>query len=422
MSSTIWVNISRWAVFWCKRAILRVICRTFFLMTTVLLLSVTIMAYGSDFSPVDHTLVRGRQGNITFGVARAGGSVPTENSSLGFRAAEYVSVNRSIVNVTQLTKTPIEAKSVFIQKYANHYPENDTDFLVDISRITKWKWQRNTTSSQIFRNGLRDALGDMGKPDKFILSKQNVQLGEKINFYRHKAFTRISKQLWQLLPKDSLYKPGMIQRCSVVGSSGILQGSNCGHKIDSSDYVFRFNLADVKGYEIDVGIKTNFTTMNPSFLITKFNSLKKTEDRLRFRNLLNQFKGSHLFLPAFAFKWRYYMLIQAASVAKRYTSVRPIFGHPGHYASVANLWQRTLNGSRWTTTGLHVLSSIFDVCDKIDVYGFWPFATSLDGRVVPYHYHNDINGTRAHSFSKEFRGLVDLHERGILHLHTGSCS
>ncbi|XP_070570720.1 CMP-N-acetylneuraminate-beta-galactosamide-alpha-2,3-sialyltransferase 1-like [Ptychodera flava] len=47
-------------------------------------------------------------------------------------------------------------------------------------------------------------------------------------------------------------------RCAVVGTSGILKGSNAGAEIDSYDYVFRMNIARLRGFEKDVGNKTSF--------------------------------------------------------------------------------------------------------------------------------------------------------------------
>ncbi|XP_038078188.1 CMP-N-acetylneuraminate-poly-alpha-2,8-sialyltransferase-like [Patiria miniata] len=312
---------------------------------------------------------------------------------------------------------------VFAQKYANNYSQNTKDFFVEVDRIMKRKWKENRTVNQAFRDDLRAALGEEGKLDNFIVTKHHIQPGETIHFYRQNGSTTLSRQIWQLLPNDTVYYPRINHSCSVVGSSGILKGSHCGHNIDKADFVFRFNVADVKGFETDVGGKTNFTTLNPSFLVTKLNSLKTEEDRSQFVSILNQFNGSYLFLPAFALTWRYGILTRAASIAKSSNTVQPIFGHPDHFTSVTRLWHKTLKGSKWTTTGLYVLSSIFDLCERIDVYGFWPFPKTLKGRHVPYHYHNDIKaGSKfSHSFSTEFNGVMSLHEQGLIHLHLGAC-
>ncbi|KPP78200.1 hypothetical protein Z043_102316 [Scleropages formosus] len=65
------------------------------------------------------------------------------------------------------------------------------------------------------------------------------------------------------LLKDSsglLFDRGSLHcvRCAVVGNGGILKGSKQGKAINSHHFVFRVNGAITKGFEEDVGTKTNF--------------------------------------------------------------------------------------------------------------------------------------------------------------------
>lgn len=54
-----------------------------------------------------------------------------------------------------------------------------------------------------------------------------------------------------------------VKSCAVVGNSGILLGSNCGHTIDNMDLIIRMNLAEFgHEYSSDVGSKVSFTTIN----------------------------------------------------------------------------------------------------------------------------------------------------------------
>ena len=63
--------------------------------------------------------------------------------------------------------------------------------------------------------------------------------------------------------------------CAVVGNSGILNNSSCGDAIDSHDFVFRVNMPTIKGYERDVGRKTNITCINTSLLRTYSGMFKR---------------------------------------------------------------------------------------------------------------------------------------------------
>ncbi|XP_038078362.1 CMP-N-acetylneuraminate-poly-alpha-2,8-sialyltransferase-like isoform X2 [Patiria miniata] len=410
-------SISRWAVLRCKRTVLSSY-RTILLVSvlapmTVALLLLRPSAYALQ-DELGHILtVQGIQDNAY---------ISTTNSSWRFLTpVTALQPNGSSVNATQQTVKVTPNTNSFAQKYANHYCENDTDFLFDLHDIMDRKWRKNVTNLEEFRNDLRAALGDKASLNNFILTRQNTKAGARINFVYNGGSVKVSSVFWKSLASEKLYRSGLYNRCSVVGSSGILNGSGCGHNIDTADFVFRFNLADVNDYAVDVGSKINFTTLNPSILYAKLNALKKKADRETFADMLKQFRGSHLWLPAFAFRWKYQVLVKAADVARSSKYVQPIYGHPQHYDTVAKLWKDTLNGTERTTTGFHVISSIFDLCDQIDVYGFWPFKTSLEGAAVPYHYHDKINATSAHSFSKEFKALVALHDRGIIQLHVGSC-
>ncbi|XP_022096950.1 alpha-N-acetylneuraminide alpha-2,8-sialyltransferase-like isoform X2 [Acanthaster planci] len=376
-------NISRWVVLRCKRTLLY---RAVFLVCVLPMIAIIAV-----LRPTVYT-------------------TQVEQEKISFNSQVKESTSNS-------------SSSVFSKKYAIHYPENNTEFFIFLRNIMNRSWEYNQNHTEEFRKDLQAALGNKGKLDKFILTKQNTKVGQRVSFLSNGGSMKISKPFWQSLASDTLYRPGLFKRCSVVGSSGILNGSGCGGTIDKGDFIFRFNLADVQNYTEDVGRKTNFTTLNPSFIYEKLNSLTKRADQAKFTGILKQFEGSHLWLPLFAFRWKYRILVKAANFAQTSKHVQPIYGHPEHYSTVASLWQETLNGTYRTSTGLHVISSIIDLCDRIDIYGFWPFPTFLDGNAVAYHYHNKVNGTAgAHSFVKEFKALVLLHERGIIRLHLGSCS
>ena len=43
---------------------------------------------------------------------------------------------------------------------------------------------------------------------------------------------------------------------------------------------------------------------------------------------------------------------------------------------------------RWSS-GVVLISLALGMCESVDVYGFWPFGTDVNGQRVPYHYDED---------------------------------
>ena len=63
-------------------------------------------------------------------------------------------------------------------------------------------------------------------------------------------------------------------------------------------------------------------------------------------------------------------------------------------------------------------------CDKISLYGFYPFYTNRCNNSVKYHYYDDkhVNmETNKHKMPHEFQQLINLHDDGILRLVTDEC-
>jgi len=62
------------------------------------------------------------------------------------------------------------------------------------------------------------------------------------------------------------YKPEYSGSCSLVGNSGILLKEHFGSLIDSSDMTIRFNGAKIKGFQKNVGTKTNIRILNCHYI------------------------------------------------------------------------------------------------------------------------------------------------------------
>ncbi|XP_072181497.1 alpha-2,8-sialyltransferase 8F-like, partial [Diadema setosum] len=74
------------------------------------------------------------------------------------------------------------------------------------------------------------------------------------------------------------------------------------------------------------------------------------------------------------------------------------------------------------SSGLYSVGIAIHLCQRVHVYGFWPFQLSAEGKAVRYHYYDHLITSRIiHDFSNEFGVLVKLHELGIIKLHVQKC-
>lgn len=83
------------------------------------------------------------------------------------------------------------------------------------------------------------------------------------------------------------------------------------------------------------------------------------------------------------------------------------------------------------STGLLMYIIASTICDKIQLYGFYPFPEYQD-KPIPYHYEDKLNKNitnseftsnfrRFHRLPDEFVYLKKMHTSGALQLHIGEC-
>ncbi|XP_010292178.1 PREDICTED: CMP-N-acetylneuraminate-poly-alpha-2,8-sialyltransferase [Phaethon lepturus] len=133
--------------------------------------------------------------------------------------------------------------------------------------------------------------------------KSSFKPGDVIHYVLDRRRTlNISQDLHSLLPEVSPMKNRRFKTCAVVGNSGILLGSGCGKEIDSHDFIIRCNLAPVVEFAADVGIKSDFITMNPSVVQRAFGGFRNESDREKFVHRLSMLNDSVLWIPAFMVK------------------------------------------------------------------------------------------------------------------------
>ncbi|KAI8506885.1 hypothetical protein Bbelb_153240 [Branchiostoma belcheri] len=168
--------------------------------------------------------------------------------------------------------------------------------------------------------------------------------------------------------------------CALVGNGGILLDSNCGNEIDSHDYVIRINMAPIRGYEKDVGIKSNMTFVNLQRTLQLRKDLvsrRKRKEMLQDLALLN---GSVIS----------YVKPTTASVTKALGALSSVLKENELDIIITMLRSTLISEMKSPTSGLiaYILGTTF--CDVITLYGFYPFATDMRNRTLFYHYYDHI--------------------------------
>lgn len=146
---------------------------------------------------------------------------------------------------------------------------------VDIDRVKRaQQFARATLQEQCrpsyAKREMRKLFAEKYSMDISPFVRKNVNEDEALFKYEppfgfHKFFDKL-KDLLELLPEHDLpedLKSKNCKRCVVVGSGGILHGSELGHLLNQFDIVIRLNDAPVQGYTDHVGNKTTIRMTYP---------------------------------------------------------------------------------------------------------------------------------------------------------------
>ncbi|XP_078697257.1 alpha-N-acetylneuraminate alpha-2,8-sialyltransferase ST8SIA3-like isoform X1 [Branchiostoma floridae x Branchiostoma belcheri] len=241
--------------------------------------------------------------------------------------------------------------------------------------------------------------------------------------------SRLQEHKWGNVTKPAL-PIGHYNACAVVGNSGVLLGSRCGAEIDSMDYVIRIDLPVLRGFEEDVGGRTNMTILNlktPRRLAEsshlKNRSLDVYENRLQDVKdsvLLGDYRARENIMKALPV----YKLPFSVVVTKNRLRT-------GVMSLASKIAGRSMK--KTPTIGLVSVLMMTSFCDHAYIYGFFPFFKDKNNVAVPYHYFpNDnlnshrnpplMNGFDAlHSVDQEYDFHRELHRRGAVKMQLGPC-
>ncbi|KAK7940074.1 hypothetical protein WMY93_003400 [Mugilogobius chulae] len=295
-------------------------------------------------------------------------------------------------------------------------------FITNIIRKYSSNWTEHEENHQNFRSLL---INNCNGFQKAMVTKANTPVKTKLVFDADGYVLEVQENVFNTFVKDSPFSDTVLDTCAVVGNGGILGDSGCGEAIDSAQFVIRCNLPSLdKVFTKHVGRKTSLVTANPGIITNKYGSLLTY--RRRFVEDLQIYRDSMIFLPAFSFKHKTQVCLRAAYTLGDFrTSVKPVFMNPEYLKSLDTFWRsQGLDPNNRLSTGLMMVSLALEVCNNVDVYGFWPFGNHPHTfEPVSNHYYDNQKPSRYfHDMPEEFAFLLKLHSQGILRLHLGQCA
>ncbi|XP_043919809.1 CMP-N-acetylneuraminate-poly-alpha-2,8-sialyltransferase [Protopterus annectens] len=286
-------------------------------------------------------------------------------------------------------------------------------------------WKINTSLVQEIR---KDILRFLDAERDVSVVKGNIKPGTKIHYVIDRGCTfNISHTFHSLLPEVSPMKNKRFKTCAVVGNSGILLNSGCGKEIDSHEFVIRCNLAPVLEFIEDVGTKSNFVTLNPSVIQKAFGNFKNETDKARFVQRIATLNDSILWIPAFVSRsGEKHVELVNDIILKNKLKVQTAYPSHRLFHAVRGYWLTNKVLIKRPSTGLLMYTVATRFCDEIHLYGFWPFHKDSYGKLVKYHYYDELkyryhSNVGPHRMPLEFKTLKALHQRGALKLTTEKC-
>uniref|UniRef100_A0A8C6UTP7 ST8 alpha-N-acetyl-neuraminide alpha-2,8-sialyltransferase 6 n=1 Tax=Neogobius melanostomus TaxID=47308 RepID=A0A8C6UTP7_9GOBI len=257
---------------------------------------------------------------------------------------------------------------------------------------------------------------------KAFVTQTNSPLRTTIVYDWENRKRTVTEDLFSNFPKDVPFSDKILDTCAVVGNGGILTNSSCGAAIDSAQFVIRCNLPPLgNGYSKHVGKKTDLVTANPSILKNKYGSL--TGRRRAFVDYVSIYGDAYMFLPAFSNSFCTTMSMTTLYTLEDFrSSVKAVFMNPDYLRSLDKYWraQGVKPGSRMST-GFMMVSLALEICNNVDVYGFWPFDNHPYGfqSLTRHYYDDDKPNVTPHAMPAEFAHLIKLHNQGVLKLYVG---
>ncbi|KAL0148117.1 hypothetical protein M9458_056587, partial [Cirrhinus mrigala] len=69
--------------------------------------------------------------------------------------------------------------------------------------------------------------------------------------------------------------------------------------------------------------------------------------------------------------------------------LRVIFFSSSYLKALDRLWKGRGLKEKRLSTGFMLINVALELCDHVDVYGFWPFSVNLEKQRIPHHYFDN---------------------------------
>uniref|UniRef100_A0A2I3GSE4 ST8 alpha-N-acetyl-neuraminide alpha-2,8-sialyltransferase 5 n=1 Tax=Nomascus leucogenys TaxID=61853 RepID=A0A2I3GSE4_NOMLE len=175
-------------------------------------------------------------------------------------------------------------------------------------------------------------------------------------------------------------------------------------------------------YTMDVGVKTDVVTVNPSIITERFHKLEKW--RRPFYRVLQVYENASVLLPAFYNTRNTDVSIRVKYVLDDFESQQAVYYfHPQYLVNVSRYWLSLGVRAKRISTGLILVTAALELCEEVHLFGFWAFPMNPSGLYITHHYYDNVKPRPGfHAMPSEIFNFLHLHSRGILRVHTGTCS
>ncbi|XP_078273726.1 alpha-2,8-sialyltransferase 8E isoform X2 [Rhinoraja longicauda] len=283
------------------------------------------------------------------------------------------------------------------------------------------KWERNQSATNIFKSYLTRCCN---APAFLFTTQKNTPQGIKLKYeVDSSGFLFINEDVFELFPKEMPYSRSQFKKCAVIGNGGILKNSKCGNEIDSTDFVFRCNLPPIsEKYTMDVGLKTDIVTINPSIVTERFQKLEKW--RRPFYEVLQKYENASVVMPAFYNTRNTDVSFRVKYVLDDFESQQSTFYfHPRYLENLSRFWMRHGLRAKRLSSGLMLVTAAMELCEEVHLYGFWSFPMDPSGYFITHHYYDNVKPRPGfHKMTSEIFNFLHMHSKGILQVHTDVCS